>query len=184
MRVGELVSLTRGDLDYNRQGAWVTGKGRKTRFIAFDDEAWAAIQAYLNERSDEILPAQVERFPLFCRHDRKAKAEARPPLSTRAIQRIIEELSEQANLSGRFNLSPHSLRHYFANGLLELTGNIALVQEALATRTPRQPGATPGSKWSKSSTACAPWANKSARSAAINCVHSPTRVIFSHNQSV
>ena len=113
LRVGELVSLTRGDLDYGRQGAWVTGKGRKTRFVAFDDEAWTAIQVYLNERSEETLPAQVERYPLFCRHDRKARAEARLPLSTRAIQRIIEELSEQANLSGRFNLSPHSLRHTF-----------------------------------------------------------------------
>lgn len=137
LRVGELVSLTRGDLDYGRQGSWVTGKGRKTRFVAFDDEAWTAIEAYLNERSDETLPAQVDRFPLFCRHDRKARAETRLPLSTRAIQRIIEGLSEQANLSGRFNLSPHSLRHYFANGLLELTGNIALVQEALGHQDPK-----------------------------------------------
>jgi site-specific recombinase XerD len=137
LRVGELTSLKRGDLDYGRQGAWVTGKGRKTRFVAFDDEAWSAIQVYLEERRDETLPAQVERFPLFCRHDRKAKAEARLPLSTRAIQRTIEQLSEQANLSGRFNLSPHSLRHYFANGLLELTGNIALVQEALGHQDPK-----------------------------------------------
>lgn len=53
MRVGELVSLKRGDLDYDRQGAWVTGKGRRTRFIAFDDEAWAAIQSYLGQRNDE-----------------------------------------------------------------------------------------------------------------------------------
>jgi site-specific recombinase XerD len=137
LRVGELVSLKRGDLDDGRQGAWVTGKGRKTRFVAFDDEAWAAIQAYLKERRDEALPAQVERYPLFCRHDRKATAKVRLPLSSRAIQRIIEQLSEQANLSSRFNLSPHSLRHYFANGLLELTGNIALVQEALGHQDPK-----------------------------------------------
>jgi site-specific recombinase XerD len=137
MRVSELTGLKRANLDYGRQGAWVEGKGRKTRFVAFDDEAWAAIQAYLKERNDEALPAQVERYPLFCRHDRKAKAEARLPLSTRAIQRLIEALSEQANLSGRFNLSPHSLRHYFANGLLELTGNIALVQEALGHQDPK-----------------------------------------------
>ncbi|MCL4301927.1 MAG: tyrosine-type recombinase/integrase [Anaerolineae bacterium] len=137
MRVSELTGLKRANLDYGRQGAWVEGKGRKTRFVAFDDEAWAAIQAYLKERNDEALPAQVERYPLFCRHDRRAKAEARLPLSVRAIQRLIEALSEQADLSGRFNLSPHSLRHYFANGLLELTGNIALVQEALGHQDPK-----------------------------------------------
>lgn len=137
MRVSELTGLKRANLDYGRHGAWVEGKGRKTRFVAFDDEAWQVIQAYLKERNDEALPAQVERYPLFCRHDRKAKAEARLPLSVRAIQRLIEALSEQANLSGRFNLSPHSLRHYFANGLLELTGNIALVQEALGHEDPK-----------------------------------------------
>jgi hypothetical protein len=151
------------------QGAWVEGKGRKTRFVAFDDEAWAAIQAYLTERNDEALPAQVERYPLFCRHDRKAKVEARLPLSTRAIQRLIEQLSEQANLSGRFNLSPHSLRHYFANGLLELTGNIALVQEALGHQGPKTTrGYTRVKKWNKSLMACAPWVNRSARSAVIS----------------
>ncbi|MFN8456691.1 MAG: tyrosine-type recombinase/integrase [Anaerolineae bacterium] len=137
LRVSELTSLKRANLDYGRQGAWVEGKGRKTRFVAFDDEAWEAIQVYLKERNDEALPAQVERYPLFCRHDRKAKGAARLPLSARAIQRLMEQLSEQANLSSRFNLSPHSLRHYFANGLLELTGNIALVQEALGHQDPK-----------------------------------------------
>lgn len=137
MRVSELAGLKRANLDYSRHGAWVEGKGRKTRFVAFDDEAWQAIQTYLEERNDEALPAQVERYPLFCRHDRKTKAEARLPLSTRAIQRLIEQLSQQANLSDRFNLSPHSLRHYFANGLLELTGNLALVQEALGHQDPK-----------------------------------------------
>jgi site-specific recombinase XerD len=137
MRVSELTGLKRANLDYSRQGAWVEGKGRKTRFVAFDDEAWEAIQVYLKERNDEALPAQVERYPLFCRHDRKVKAEARLPLSVRAIQRLMEQLSERANLSSRFNLSPHSLRHYFANGLLELTGNIALVQEALGHQDPK-----------------------------------------------
>jgi site-specific recombinase XerD len=29
------------------------------------------------------------------------------------------------------------LRHYFANGLLEFTGNLALVQEALGHQDPR-----------------------------------------------
>jgi site-specific recombinase XerD len=91
----------------------------------------------MQERRDEALPAQVERYPLFCRHDHKARPEARLSLFVRAIQRVIEALSEQANLSGRFNLSPYSLRHYFANGLLELTGNIALVQEALGHHDPK-----------------------------------------------
>jgi integrase/recombinase XerC len=59
------------------------------------------------------------------------------PLTTRSVQNVIKDLSEQANLSERFNLSPHSLRHYFANGLLEYTGNLALVQEALGHQDPK-----------------------------------------------
>ena len=137
MRVGELVVLKREDLDYERQGAWVTGKGRKTRFVAFDDEAWKAIQSYLTERQDEALMMQLNQHPLFCRHDRAARTDRRLPVSIRTVQNVIKELSEQANLAGRFNLSPHSLRHYFANGLLQFTGNLALVQEALGHQDPK-----------------------------------------------
>jgi site-specific recombinase XerD len=33
VRVGELVGLRRGDLDHDDQGAWVSGKGDKERFV-------------------------------------------------------------------------------------------------------------------------------------------------------
>lgn len=137
MRVGELTTLIREDLDYGRQGAWVTGKGRKTRFVAFDGEAWEAIDAYLAERQDEALMVDMARHPLFCRHDRSVKGERRYPLSIRSVQNIMKDLSKQANIAHRFNLSPHSLRHYFANGLLAFTGNLALVQEALGHQDPK-----------------------------------------------
>lgn len=137
MRVSELVGLKRENLDYSHQGAWVTGKGRKTRFAAFDDEAWTAIQAYLEERQDEALPIQLAKHPLFCRHDRSVSPTARLPVSARSIQYLIKELAEQANIAHRFNLSPHSLRHYFADGLLSYTGNLALVQEALGHQDPK-----------------------------------------------
>jgi site-specific recombinase XerD len=105
--------------------------------VAFDDEAWVAIQTYLTERQDESLMVQMSIHPLFCRHDRSVRAEARYPLTTRSVQYLIEQLSEQADIARRFNLSPHSLRHYFANGLLDFTGNLALVQEALGHQDPK-----------------------------------------------
>ena len=137
MRVGEITTLTRSNLDHERQGAWVTGKGRKTRFVAFDDAAWEAINRYLTERHDEALMMQLAQHPLFCRHDRSARIDMRLPLSPRTVQNIFKQLSEQANISQRFNLSPHSLRHYFANGLLQHSGNLALVQEALGHNDPK-----------------------------------------------
>jgi site-specific recombinase XerD len=137
MRVGELTSLKRADLDPHRQGAWVTGKGRKTRFVAFDDQAWETIQRYLTERHDEMLLVKTGQHPLFCRHDRSAGTDRRLPVSARTVQQVFKELSEAANISQRFNMSPHSLRHYFANGLLEFSGNLALVQEALGHNDPK-----------------------------------------------
>jgi site-specific recombinase XerD len=137
MRVSELVQLKRENLDYTHQGAWVTGKGRKTRFVAFDDEAWAAIQNYLEQRYDESLMTVLNKHPLFCRHERSVKAETRLPITVRSIQYLIKELAEKANVAHRFNLSPHSLRHYFADGLLTYTGNLALVQEALGHQDPK-----------------------------------------------
>lgn len=137
MRVSELVKLRREHLDYSHQGAWVTGKGRKTRFVAFDDGAWAAIQSYLEQRHDESLLTVLNKHPLFCRHDRGVRSEARLPVSVRTIQYLIKELAEKANVAHRFNLSPHSLRHYFADGLLSYTSNLALVQEALGHQDPK-----------------------------------------------
>lgn len=137
MRVGEVVKLKRVDLDHTRQGAWVTGKGRKIRFVAFNDEAWQAIQSYLTERQDEALMVQLGQHPLFCRHDRTTASDRRLPLSIRSVQHLIKQLAEQADVAQKFNLSPHSLRHYFANGLLEFTGNLALVQEALGHQDPK-----------------------------------------------
>lgn len=137
MRVSELTNLKRSDLDYSRQGAWVIGKGRKTRFVAFDDEAWNAIETYLTIRQDEALKVQLAGHPLFCRHDRSAGTGTRLPLSVRSVQQIVKRLAEDADVTHRFNLSPHSLRHFFANGLLEFTGNLALVQEALGHQDPK-----------------------------------------------
>ncbi|MEJ2558165.1 MAG: tyrosine-type recombinase/integrase [Anaerolineae bacterium] len=53
MRVGELVSLRRGDLDYADHGAWVRGKGDRPRFVRFSQGAWGALIAYLGARRDE-----------------------------------------------------------------------------------------------------------------------------------
>lgn len=136
MRVGELVNLTRSALDYERPGAWVTGKGRKVRFVAFDKEGWSAIQDYLAERHDESLLGEVTKYPLFCRHDLGVKSEKRQAITTRTVQRIIEELAQQAQVAERFNLSPHSLRHFFAARLLKFTGRLALVQDALGHESP------------------------------------------------
>jgi site-specific recombinase XerD len=135
VRVGELVALRRGDLDYATHGAYVTGKGRKQRFVRFSTEAWAAIMDYLQERRDGETGAALAGLPLFCRHDKQA-GDRRLPLSTRSVDSLIGDLAGLAGIAEKFHMTPHKLRHYFATHLLRETGNLALTQDALGHASP------------------------------------------------
>ena len=72
MRVGELVSIRRENLDYTDHGAWVVGKGDKKRYVQFSLEAWQTITTYLQERNDGELGAALSTHPVFCQHNRQA----------------------------------------------------------------------------------------------------------------
>jgi site-specific recombinase XerD len=137
MRVGELVRLERGHLLYDIQGASVKyAKGKKDREVLFSEEAWSAIQTYLEMRGDTAQArASLSRVPVFSRHDRRAGSKVLP-LSTRSIQNILTQLASDAGILERFNLTPHTLRHYFATEFLSETGDLALTQYALGHASP------------------------------------------------
>ena len=136
MRVGELVGLRRGDLDHADHGAWVRGKGDRTRFVRFSQQAWAALRAYLDARHDEAAGGTLADKPLVCRHDRAAGDQRRLPLTTLSVERTIAHLAKEAGILERFNLTPHSFRHYFATQFLKHTGDLALTQDALGHADP------------------------------------------------
>lgn len=136
MRVGELVALRRGDLDYTDHGAWVRGKGDRSRFVRFSHEGWAALMTYLDARHDEVVGGTVADKPLVCRHDRGAGDRRRLPLTTLSVERTITRLAKEAGILDRFNLTPHSFRHYFATRFLQHTGDLALTQDALGHADP------------------------------------------------
>ena len=52
MRVGELVSLDRDDINFNERECVVFGKGSKERLVYFDARTKIHLQNYLDERSD------------------------------------------------------------------------------------------------------------------------------------
>lgn len=136
MRVGELSGLRRGDVDYNDHGAWVRGKGNRTRFVRFSARAWAALMAYLDVRRDGEMGGVLADKPLFCRHDRAAGDNRRLPLSTLSIERTVTRLAKETGVLERFNLTPHSFRHYFATRFLGHTGDLALTQDVLGHADP------------------------------------------------
>ena len=137
VRVGELVGLRRGDLDHDDQGAWVSGKGDKERFVRFSNQAWDALVAYLEARHDEWVATKVADFPLFCRHDRGAGDHRRLPLSSLTVERLVTDLANDAGVLERFNLTPHSFRHWFATRFLRHTRNLALTQDVMGHASPQ-----------------------------------------------
>lgn len=137
LRVSELVALRRKDLNLAKQGAYVAGKGRKIRFVPLHDEVLSEIQTYLDLRHDGELMLPLADHPVFCRHDKRASDSRRLPLTTRSVWDIVDSLMTLANLTERFHCSPHSLRHYFATRLLDKTGDLSLVQDALGHSDPK-----------------------------------------------
>lgn len=135
MRVGELVSIRRENLDYTDHGAWVIGKGDKKRYVQFSPEAWQAITEYLQARNDGELGAALATHPVFCQHNRQA-GNKRRAISTRTVQRAFHRLADSGGIAERFHLTPHTLRHYFATKLLRSTNNLALTQDALGHASP------------------------------------------------
>ncbi len=133
MRVGEIVKLTRGDLVKRNHSTRVIGKGNKERVVYFDATAWDAIEAYLRERKDGTLTRALGELPVFTRHSLPS-AKKRLPLTTHQIQCIFAELSSRARLDAP--LTPHALRHAFATRVLEITGDLSVVQDLLGHSSP------------------------------------------------
>ena len=133
MRVGELVGLKRDDLDYRQHSARVTGKGGKQRIVFFDDAAWNSIQAYLKERSDGERGRALYQLPLFARHDRRASKRVLP-MTTHGVRLAFNQLVGAAQIE--IGMTPHSLRHAFATKMLDVTGDLAIVQDMLGHSSP------------------------------------------------
>ncbi len=137
MRVGELVTLKRGDLNYRDHSARVTGKGSKQRMVYFDQIAWKAIQDYLRERKDGATERALEDLPLIAQHGKRAgdpEKGRRLPLTTDHVRHVFRELAAAAGIE--MALTPHSLRHAFATHMLETSGDLAIVQDLLGHASP------------------------------------------------
>lgn len=133
VRVGELVSLRRGDLDYRNRTARVIGKGDRERVIYFDDAAWRAVQVYLDARQDGAKGRVLYELPLFARHDRAAGNRVLP-ISTNTVRRVFDDCLKLAGIEQP--LTPHALRHTFATRALEVTEDLAVVQDLLGHASP------------------------------------------------
>ncbi len=125
LRVSELVSLNRDQIDLERKEFGVKGKGSKLRVVFLSDTATEWIERYLRSRRDNFKP-------LFIRHngtvDIRSNGEGMR-LTARSIQRIVAKYAKRAGLP--IEATPHTLRHSFATDLLISGADIRSVQEML-----------------------------------------------------
>jgi integrase/recombinase XerD len=116
MRISEVLSLNRKDLNWKKKEAKIIGKGNKERTVFFTDRALGWIRRYLEKRHDlceavfvtnvdprRLTPGDMWRF--FKRHREKAKISKK--------------------------LTPHILRHTVATNLVFNGCPIVHVKEIL-----------------------------------------------------
>lgn len=127
MRVSELCALDRSSVDIDDLSATVReGKGGKDRLVLFTESTVEAIEAYGMVRSQIVsrhVPSDSHRDALIL--NRRGRR-----LTPRAVQKLMDVLADASDIP-RSKLSPHTLRHNFATGLLEGGVDLVSIQRLL-----------------------------------------------------
>ncbi len=127
LRVSELASLNRNQVDLIRREFMVRGKGKKPRIVFLSQGAVDRIQAYIKSREDAFEPLFINVGRPRAAVD-ITKGETRR-LTTVSIETIVRKYAMLAGITKK--VSPHTLRHSFATDLLHNGADIRAVQEML-----------------------------------------------------
>ena len=141
LRVSELISINRDQINLSRQEFSVKGKGDKIRIVFVSDTAKEALQKYLDKRMSsvggsafggDIDPALFVRFSKKSARGGSAfggKIKEDKRLTPRSVQRIVKFYAAKAGIVK--DVHPHTLRHSFATDLLSNGADIRSVQTML-----------------------------------------------------
>jgi site-specific recombinase XerD len=122
-RISEALQLERTDVPRQGDRVIVTGKGAKQRAVYLTTDAKAAVDDYLQARTDTCLA-------LFVNYDRSTADDRERRLTAAGARHIVNRLRKE--LGAWSFRSPHVARHTTATSLLEVTGgDVRLVQEVL-----------------------------------------------------
>lgn len=123
LRVSELCVLN-SDCNLNAKEMPIRGKGEKIRIVFISEKARSSVKEYLNLREEKFRngESKILSAALFL-------TPAGERIHPRAIQRLLKKRSKQAGISK--NVTPHTLRHYFATDLLRNGADIRSVQMLL-----------------------------------------------------
>ena len=133
LRVSELTSLNRDNINLEHGEFSIIGKGGKTRVVFMSDSAKDALQNYLAKRhdQDEALfiksPVAGRRSPVETTNDKRQTTDCR--LTPRQMERIVGEAGKRAGIVKK--VTPHTLRHSFATDMLRSGADLRSVQSLL-----------------------------------------------------
>ncbi len=126
LRVSELVSLNRDQIDLQSREFGVIGKGRRPRVVFLSPRAADWLDRWLVSRADQWRPV----FVRFAGEKPELLSDGEDMrLTTRSIQRLVDKYCRKAHLPIR--VSPHGIRHSFATDLLSNGAGLREVQEML-----------------------------------------------------
>lgn len=116
MRVGELVTLNREDINFNERECVVFGKGNKERLVYFDARTKIHLQNYLESRTDSNPALFVA---LKAPHDR---------LLIGGVETMLRGLGRRLNI---LKVHPHKFRRTLATSAIDKGMPIEQVQQLL-----------------------------------------------------
>jgi site-specific recombinase XerD len=116
MRVGELVKLNRGDVDFQNRECIVTGKGNKQRIVYFDARTKIHLQNYLRERKDTNDALFVTLLAPFNR------------LQISGVEIRLRHIGQDLNMT---KVHPHKFRRTLATMAIDKGMPIEQVQHLL-----------------------------------------------------
>lgn len=128
LRVSELCSLNREQVDLKRREFMVRGKGQKPRIVFLSKKAAGTIEDYIKTRQDHFRP-------LFINSGKGLKDkedildEEKRRLTRVSIENIVRKYALKAGIIKK--VTPHTLRHSYATELLANGADIRSVQEML-----------------------------------------------------
>lgn len=126
LRVSELISLNRDQIDTSRREFGVIGKGRRPRVVFLSEIAATWLDRWLNSREDNWRPVFIRLSGK--KPDLLADGEEMR-LTARSVQRFVDHYARKARLNVK--ITPHGIRHSFATDLLYNGAGLRDVQEML-----------------------------------------------------
>lgn len=127
LRVSELISLNRSQVDLERREFSIRGKGDKPRIVFLSERCVKWLKLYLAERTDNWEP-------LFISYGRRREDEElglgeKRRLTAYTVQTMVRQTARIAGIGKK--VTPHVIRHSFATELLHNGADIRAVQDML-----------------------------------------------------